>query len=44
MLTKQEIYWERAPGWRAVGKEIQENCSVTWLEVTGFMVMGLVSG
>ena len=25
------------------GKETQENCSATWLEVLGFMVMGLVS-
>ena len=24
--------------------ETQENCSVTWLAVSGFMVMGLVSG
>ena len=26
------------------GKGTQENCSVTWLAVSGFMVMGLVSG
>ena len=44
LLTKQEIYWERAPGWRAVGKGTQENCSAAWLAVSGFMVMGLVSG
>ena len=25
------------------GKGTQENCSATWLEVSGFMVMGLVS-
>ena len=25
------------------GKGTQENCSVTWLAVSGFMVMGLVS-
>ena len=25
------------------GKGTQENCSATWLEVLGFMVMGLVS-
>ena len=43
MLTKQEILLERAPGWRAVGKGTQ-NCSASWLEVLGFMVMGLVSG
>ena len=44
MLTKQEILLERAPGWRAVGKGPQENCSAAWLAVLGFMVMGLVSG
>ena len=27
-----------------MGKGTQENCSVTWLAVSGFMVMGLVSG
>ena len=43
MLTKHRFYWERAPGWRAVGKGTQENCSAAWLEVLGFMVMGLVS-
>ena len=43
MLTKQEILLGRAPGWRAVGKRTQENCSATWLSVLGFMVMGLVS-
>ena len=44
MLTKQEILLGRAPGWRAVGKGNQENCSAAWLAVSGFMVMGLVSG
>ena len=44
MLTKQEILLGRVPGWRAVGKGTQENCSDTWLTVSGFMVMGLVSG
>ena len=45
MLTKQEILLERTPGWRAVGKGTQENCSAAaWLAVLGFMVMGLVSG
>ena len=43
MLTKQEVYWEGAPGWRAGGKGTQENCPATWLTVLGFMVMGLVS-
>ena len=40
----KRFYWERAPGWRAVGKGTQENCSAEWLEVLGLMVMGLVSG
>ena len=44
MLTKQEVLLGKAPRWRAVGKGIQENCSAAWLEVLGFMVMGLVSG
>ena len=44
MLTKQETLLGRAPGWRAVGKGTQENCSAAWLAVLGFMVMGLVSG
>ena len=40
----KRFYWERAPGWRAVGKGTQENCPAAWLAVLGFMVMGLVSG
>ena len=44
MLTKQEILLERAPGGEQQGKGTQENSSVTWLAVSGFMVMGLVSG
>ena len=40
----KRFYWERAPGWRAVGKRTQEKCSAAWLAVLGFMVMGLVSG
>ena len=32
------------PGGEQQGKETQEDCSVTWLAVSGFMVMGLVSG
>ena len=31
------------PGGEQEGKGTQENCSVTWLAVSGFMVMGLVS-
>ena len=34
----------RAPGGEQEGKGTQENSSVTWLTVSGFMVMGLVSG
>ena len=44
MLTKQEILLERASGGEQEGKETQENSSVTWLAVSGFMVIGLVSG
>ena len=43
MLTKQEVYWEGAPGWRAGGKGNQQNYPAMWLTVLGFMVMGLVS-
>ena len=32
------------PGKEQEGKGTQENCSATWLTVSGFMVMGLVSG
>ena len=32
------------PGGEQEGKGTQENGSVTWLAVSGFMVMGLVSG
>ena len=31
------------PGGEQEGKGTQENCSVEWLAVLGFMVMGLVS-
>ena len=30
--------------WICLGKETQENCSAAWLAMSGFMVMGLVSG
>ena len=42
VLTKQEILLGK--GGEQKGKGTQENCSVTWLAVLGFMVMGLVSG
>ena len=32
------------PGGEQQGKGTQENCSAAWLTVSGFMVMGLVSG
>ena len=32
------------PGGEQEGKGTQESCSATWLSVSGFMVMGLVSG
>ena len=32
------------PGGEQEGKGTQENCSAGWLTVSGFMVMGLVSG
>ena len=45
MLTKQETLLGRGPlGREQEGEGAQENCSVTWLAVSGFMVMGLVSG
>ena len=31
------------PGGEQEGKGTQENCSATWLAMSGFMVMGLVS-
>ena len=44
MLTKQEILLGKGhPGREQEGKGSQENCSAMWLEVSGFMVMVLVS-
>ena len=37
------LYWEGASGQRA-GQGTQEDCSATWLAVSGFTVMGRVSG
>ena len=42
MLTKQEILLGK--GTRVESSRTQENTSATWLTVSGFMVMGLVSG
>ena len=44
MLTKQEILLGRAPGGEQEAEGTQENCSAAWLAVSGFMVVGLVSG
>ena len=45
MLIKQEnLLGKEHPGGEHQGKGAQENCSATWLAVSGFMVMGLVSG
>ena len=45
MLTKQENFIGKGhPGGEKEGKGTQENSSVTWLAVLGFMVMGLFSG
>ena len=35
---------KRHLGGELEGKGIQENCSALWLAVSGFMVIGLVSG
>ena len=44
MLTKQKALLGRGPlGREQEGEGAQENCSATWLAVSGFMVMGLVS-
>ena len=44
MPTKQEILLGKGPpGGEQECKGTQENCSATWLAVSGFMVMGLVS-
>ena len=43
LLTKQEIYWERASRWRAGGEGNPELLCQSRLAVPGFMVMGLVS-
>ena len=44
MLTKQETLLEETlSGGEQQGKGTQENCSATWLTVSGFMVMGLDS-
>ena len=45
MLTKQEILLGKGTWVESnKGNGTQENCSAAWLAVSGFMVMGLVSG
>ena len=45
MLTKSEILLGSGPpGREQEDKGTQEDCSATWLAVSGFMVMGVVSG
>ena len=45
MLTKQEIFIGKGQlGGEQQGKGTQENCSATWLAVSGFMMLELVSG
>ena len=39
----RDFIGKECPGREQEGKGTQENCSVTWLAVSGFMVMGLVS-
>ena len=40
----RDFIGKQHPGRERQGKGTQENSSATWLEVSGFMVMGLVSG
>ena len=40
---KSRLLEETLSGGEQQGKGTQENCSATWLTVSGFMVMGLVS-
>ena len=42
--TARDFIGKGRLGGEQEGKGTQENCSVTWLPVSGFMVMGLVSG
>ena len=43
MLTKQDLTGKGHPGREQHGKGTQEGCCATWLAVSGFMVMWLVS-
>ena len=44
MLRKPETTGKECQGRDQQSKGTQENCSAMWLAVSGFMVMGLVSG
>ena len=45
MLTRQEAFFGKGlQGGEQQGKGTQENCSATWLVVSGSLVMELVSG
>ena len=44
VLTKKETVGKWCLGEEQQGKETQENCSATWLTVSGFMGMGFISG
>ena len=44
VLTKQQTFWGRDTGGEQQGKGTQENCSATWLVVSGFMVKGFIFG
>ena len=43
-LTKQETIGKGRPGREQEHKGTQEDCSATWLEGSGFTVMGFISG
>ena len=43
-MTKQDFIGKGRRGGEQEGQGTQENRSATWLAVSGFMVMGLVSG
>ena len=45
VLTKEETFWEGAPGWvQEKSSRVRETRrTATWLTVSGFMEIGLVS-
>ena len=44
MLTARDFIGKGHPGGGQEGKGTQETSSAAWIAVSGFMVMGLVSG